>query len=520
MEKSFLTVNIPADGLFLAILNHANGDFSKENCEKIICEYIGQFLAAEPDMIFLNVCYRRSLTPSKIFDSYLYNIETDEDGYAIKEQGESIKEYSPVTKNVSKYFMSFIVCARELLKNDIDIYKFAINRIKQTKCRVFLSVRMNDAHYIGDPAINSSFALKNGGEHTIHRDGAHLDYSQKAVQNYYYSYIQELLQNYQVDGIELDWLRYPTVLPPQKCFDYHILNDYMKKIRRLINVYDDHAALAVRMLPTEEKNLEHGFDVCGWIADGNVDILTIENFYIPTNFELPIAQWRSSIEKRNTKNNPYCLLCGADWGVSCVPHYYIAMTPALVRGFTDTCLTGGADGVYLFNFFEENDDSSFEFVSGQKTTGHLENCFLERIKAANESECLPRRYVHIGSSDDRYPISLSSKNSYTFVKTINSPYKTVKCVVGCDKDVSLTVYANDRFVGVFKKQPVCFGFEHISEEDISKEHRFIYAVSQAAPFVGYVCLPDDIAEKRELKITIENTLCNEVKLLWLELVCE
>ena len=27
-----LAVNIPADGLFLAILNKANGDFSKENC--------------------------------------------------------------------------------------------------------------------------------------------------------------------------------------------------------------------------------------------------------------------------------------------------------------------------------------------------------------------------------------------------------------------------------------------------------------------------------------------------------
>ena len=112
--EKFLTVNIPADGLFLAILNRANGDFSKESCERIIGEYIGRFLEAEPDIIFLNVCYRRSLTPSEIFDSYLYDIETDNDGYAIKKQGESVKKYSPVTDNVSKYFMSFIVCAREL----------------------------------------------------------------------------------------------------------------------------------------------------------------------------------------------------------------------------------------------------------------------------------------------------------------------------------------------------------------------------------------------------------------------
>ena len=115
MKKSFLTLNIPADGLFLVILNHARGDFSKENCEKIISEYIGRFLEAEPDIIFLNVCYRRSLTPSELFDSYLYDIETDDNGYAIRRRGDSNKKYSPVTENVSKYFMSFIVCARRPL---------------------------------------------------------------------------------------------------------------------------------------------------------------------------------------------------------------------------------------------------------------------------------------------------------------------------------------------------------------------------------------------------------------------
>jgi len=515
-----LTVNIPADGLFLAIVNHANGDFSKQNCEEIIQKYIGRFLEAEPDMIFLNVCYRRSLTPSEVFDSYLYDIETDDRGYAVKKQGESIKEYSPLTENVSKYFMSFIVCARELLKNGIDIYQAAIDRIRQTKCRVFLSVRMNDAHYINDPAINSSFTMKNGGEHTIVKDGKYLDYSQEAVQNYYYLYIEELLGRYAVDGIEVDWLRYPTVLPPQKRTDYHIINDYMKRLRRLMGAQDRAVDLAVRVSATEEKNLGYGLDVCGWVADGSVDIITIENFYIPTNFEPPIAQWRSSIEKRNAKNNPYCLLCGSDWGVSCVSNYYFAMTPALVRGFADTCLSGGADGVYLFNFFEENDTSSFELVCDQHGAVRLENCFLERVKAAKDSAHLPRRYVHIGSAEDRYPITLGRNASYSFAKAINTPYQTIKCMIGCDRDVPLAVYANGRLVDSFKKEPVFPGFEYISEEDIAKEHTFIYALTQAAPFVTSVSLPFDAGERCEVEIKIENPHSDAVKLLWLELVCE
>ena len=173
-----LAVNIPADGLFLAIQNAEGGDLSKDNCERIINEYMDRFLEAKPDIIFLNVCYRRCLTPSEVFDSYLYNVETDENGYAIKNgQSESVKTFSPVTDNVSKYFMSFVLCARKLLQSGIDIYQFAINRIRQTECRVFLSVRMNDAHYTENAAINSSFALKNECKNTIEHNGKNLDYS-------------------------------------------------------------------------------------------------------------------------------------------------------------------------------------------------------------------------------------------------------------------------------------------------------------------------------------------------------
>lgn len=82
--KNKLAINIPADGLFLAIMNNAGGDFSRNNCERIINRYIGKFIENEPDVILLNVCYRRCLTPSEVFDSYLYDIKTDDEGYACK----------------------------------------------------------------------------------------------------------------------------------------------------------------------------------------------------------------------------------------------------------------------------------------------------------------------------------------------------------------------------------------------------------------------------------------------------
>lgn len=513
-----LTINIPADGLFLAVQKAADGDLSRDNVKRIINDYIGRFLEAKPDIIFLNVCYRRALTPSEVFDSYLYDIETDASGYALRDgQNRSVKTLSPTTEGVSKYFMSFVLCARKLLQSGIDIYQFAIDRIRQTGCRVFLSVRMNDAHYTENVAINSSFALKNGCANTAEKNGVNLDYSKESVQNYYYAYIAELLSQYDVDGIELDWLRYPTVLPQDKRSDFGIIGDYMKRLRRLIGGYSK--VVAIRVLATEEENLSNGLDVGMWVADGSVDVITVENFYVPTNYELPVVAWRESIEKKNADHNPYCLLCGSDWAVSCVSNYNLAMTPALVRGFADTCFENGADGIYLFNYFEQNDTSSFEFVRDENS-GSLKNCFFERIQAAKAWQDLPRRYVHIGNSKKRYPISLCSGECYEFAKTIKSPFEKCRIVFGCDLDATLSVYANGALLNNAQKEKTCSEFAYIPPSEIGRDNHFIYALTQAAPFVFSVDIPINIFENDSVNVKIKNDACNEMNIMWIEIVCE
>lgn len=256
-----LAINIPADGLFLAVGHRINGDFSEENCRRAIEEYIGRFLEAEPDILLLNVCYRRALTPSSVLDSCLYDIELDETGLPKRgASGSIIKHPSPTTDGVSKYFMSFFLCARVLLEKGIDIYQMAIDCIRKTGTRVLLSVRMNDAHYTDNAAINSPFATGDGGRRSLGGEGVYLDFSQEAVQNRYFAYIEELLAAYKADGIEMDWLRYPTVLPHDRRADTAILSGYMKRVRTLLDRYLEKATLAVRLLPTEEENLACGFD--------------------------------------------------------------------------------------------------------------------------------------------------------------------------------------------------------------------------------------------------------------------
>jgi hypothetical protein len=514
-----VAVNIPADGLFLAILRKEKSRFTKEGCTRIIEDYIDRHLEAGADIIFLNVCYRRCLTPSEVFDSYLYDVETDENGYAVRnEKGETKKSESPVSLGCSKYFDAFFNCARVLLAQGIDIYETAIRRIRKANRRVFLSLRMNDGHYTNSPGINSPFATKNGGENTIDNDGVSLDFSKAAVQNHFLEYIEELLLHYAVDGIELDWLRYPTVLPEEKRGDFSILNGYMAKVRALMDRHSKALGLAVRLFPNEADNLKNGADVAAWIGEGCTDLLTLENFYIPTNYEIPVWEYRESIEKRNAKHLPYTLLCGSDWGVCCIKGYHLAMSSALVRGFTAEALQRGADGVYLFNFFEEEDTSSFELSEDENGRAALKNCFAERMAAAKDPLGLPRSTVHIGDSVSRYPIRLPAGASYSLTYEKKQPSEKSKILVGCDTDLSISLALSTQNEKIYlQNEKASEEFSYIPKEKISPLD-FIYSPSQAAPFLKAAEIFLEEGSKETVNLTLKNESDKELNVLWLEII--
>ena len=512
-----LAINIPADGIFMALQKEINGDFSEEHCTCIVQKYLDRFLSADPDTVLINVCYRRCLTPSAVFDSFLYDVETDENGIAKRDaSGGTIRRLSPTTDEpVSPYFMSFLTCARELMGRGIDVFEIAVRYVHMAGKQVFLSVRMNDAHYAENPAINSSFSFQNNCAHTLERRGQFFDFSQTAVQNYYYAYIEELVKTYSVDGIELDWLRYPTVLPEEYRHDFSILLTYMKRLRRMIRECNPAARIAVRVLAEEEQNLAYGLDAAGWVAEGLVDQLTVENSYVPANFEIPVSAWRESIAQKSAHPQNYSLLCGTDWAVSCVKNYNLPMNPALVRGFVHECRDRGTDGIYLFNFFEEINGKSLELTDAEDGSPLLRDCFLARMHAANEPDVLPRSSVHIGANRLRYPIPLEANGRYTIDYTAKPPFASVRLILGLDSESGVAVRVNGRLMEEMERMEVLAGFSYVPASRVEELHA-IHAITQAAPTVYAVQLPITPNERTKLTVEIENRADFPMYLLWVE----
>ena len=241
-------------------------------------------------------------------------------------------------------------------------------------CRVrgvspWLTMRMNDVHSVHDPSFcsHSTFwqthpefrripgaTVKNGGQWT---DWA-LDYSHPEVRAYSLGFVRELLERYDVDGIECDWMRFPAHLPPGREAEFAgCLNAFMREVRRAADAAAQrlgHPVLVgVRVESDPQAALRRGTDVFAWAREGAVDWVVPCNFFTTVDFELPYADWRRRMDEASPKVR---VIPGADSGVlvSAPERRWKRrlLTFEEYCGWADRMYSQGAEGVYLFNLFQ------------------------------------------------------------------------------------------------------------------------------------------------------------------------
>lgn len=441
-----MLINVPADMFALIFQYEKIDELTEESCRLQVEKYIELLTACHPKVILLNVNYRRSFIKSEVMSTPLYDVEIDANGNPIMdENGVSIKHFTPVpeeTNNkygdvVNKYVDAMKITHRHLLERNIDIFDMAVSAIKRAGCEVWFSLRMSD-HHVFD-GLSTEFIDENCFAKSP-VDAGRVDFSLRPVQTYFKHYIQELVSNYDIDGIELDWLRTMPILPADKRKDYTILSEYLKELHNVVSSSGPNKHLAIRVLPEISGSLGNGMDVARWIADGSVDRVTLENFYIPTNFEISIDEWRNAIQEKNVNGNAYELYCGTDNGVSCTDRFYHYMTPELIRGFASTHIGRGADDIYLFNMCELTGAPTEMFSEKE---GKKVGCVGERLRAATQLDNGCRRYIYVRGKDNRYPMKLNpgeKKEIKIYTGKVSSEYAVF---IGSDEARDLKITMNN-----------------------------------------------------------------------------
>lgn len=251
--------------------------------------------------------------------------------------------------------------ARLLDERGLDPYAVWIARCRQKKISPWLSMRMNDVHNVDDVDnyIHSSFWRKHpdywrvpGGKGWTDRA---LDYDIPAVREHAMAYVRELLERYNPDGLELDWMRFGYHFRPGKEAEgVAILNQFMREVRSLTKQWSAKRGHPIKLgarvptLPDAAKGL--GMDGVTWVREGLVDMLVPTPFWATTDFDIPIELWR---ERIGSAARNIVLAAGAEILVRAYPAAKpIEEDITSTRGFAAACLHRGADAIYLFNYMD------------------------------------------------------------------------------------------------------------------------------------------------------------------------
>ena len=168
-----------------------------------------------------------------------------------------------------------------------------------------------------------------------------LNYAFPEVREYMRRIIFETFERFDVDGVELDYMRHPGVFRSDEAYqNRYLMTDLIERVRLRLNEVSAERGrdlqLAVRVPPTLADSVRIGLDVERWIRDGLVDIVAVGGGFIP--FETPIREFVEAAEDSG------CLIYGC---IEATRH----MDDDAVRALAARWLSHGAAGVYLYNFY-------------------------------------------------------------------------------------------------------------------------------------------------------------------------
>ncbi len=201
------------------------------------------------------------------------------------------------------------------------------------------------------------------------------DYSFLQVREYALGIICESFERWDVDGVELDFMRHPGFFRVEEAYaNRYLMTDLIRQVRlRLRQTGAERGKelpLLVRVPPTLADSTRVGVDMAHWITEGLVDIVVVGGGFIP--FETPVGEFVEAAR-----------------GTPCRIYGCIEATRTMdqrdLRALASRWWRDGADGIYLYNFYTmapEWNKRAFDELSNPAALARLDKRYrLERAGA-------------------------------------------------------------------------------------------------------------------------------------------
>jgi hypothetical protein len=345
----------------------------------VLDQYIDIICDAGATVLLINTNARKTNYDSVAWESYF-------DGY--EPEG---PDDQPLLRGLSPKDLAFyrplIHSMWVLHAQGVDYAARVAARCRARGVSPWVTLRMNDVHF--NDNLAHPFHGQFWRDPQFHRGGSlgyfqrALDYAHPEVRDLYRALVVETLQRYDVDGLELDFIREPYCFREgAEAEGARILTEWVRDIRKLTQetaAKRDHPVrLGVRVPSHIEVAEGWGLDAIQWAREGLVDLVVPTPRWSTLEYDMPLGAWQQALAGTGV-----ALAGGLE--ILCRPipggpaH---AVTPEQAIGAATAVLATGADDVYLFNYFPSMAWPRPEYV---KT--------LRAMTSLEAMQRLPRRHV-------------------------------------------------------------------------------------------------------------------------------
>lgn len=318
---------------------------------EIIDSYVDVMADAGVSVFLCNTNSRRTNYRSDVWDAHwdAYNPSASDDQPFL----------AAVPRNNVKAYRNLIANMLAVQQQGIDYPARVVRRCRHRGMSPWITLRMNDCHFnsIPDHPFHGNFWREN----PLYRRkncqdyfATCLDYAHPEVRDFFRALIVETLDRYDIDGLELDFMREPYLFSAGKEAEgTPILTAWMCEIRKLVDAAaarrEHPIRLGVRVPSSPETALGLGLDAIAWAHEGLIDLLVATPRWTTVEFDMPMARWRHLLGSAKT-----VLAGGLEVNYRPWPGASPSLiSPELAAGAAVSVLSGGADAVYLFNYFQD-----------------------------------------------------------------------------------------------------------------------------------------------------------------------
>ena len=278
-----------------------NGTFAEGDAGEEIDRYVDVIAGAGVTVLLCNTNARRTNYRSDVWQSFW-------DGYD-PEGPDDQPFFASFPVEQRKGYRNLIHNMYEAHRQGVDYPARVIQRCRHREISPWISLRMNDVHFNSN--LDCPFHSELWRKPEYFRKGhpgyfaRGLDYAHPVVREHYMALVKETLDRYDIDGLELDFMREPYLFSVgEEEAGSKILTAWLREVRGLVDQAATHRGhpirLGVRVPCDPDVAVGLGLDAPTWAREGLVDLVTAAPRWRTMTFDFPLREWRELLGDRVT----------------------------------------------------------------------------------------------------------------------------------------------------------------------------------------------------------------------------